>query len=99
MASDYIAHLDGYTEIPGGWISGHWIQIGYQLANSIAGGTYSFVVSIIILVALDHLPFLKLRVSADDEVTGVDSAELGEFAVSIYPLGIWLSSTNLDFLV
>lgn len=83
IARNYIAHLDGYSQIPGGWISGHWIQIAYQLANSVAGGTYSFVVSIIVLMIMDRLPFLKLRVSADDEVNGVDHAELGEFAVSI----------------
>ncbi|KAH0603734.1 uncharacterized protein H6S33_007393 [Morchella sextelata] len=37
FAADYIAHLDGYSEIDGGWINHHWIQLGYQVADSVAG--------------------------------------------------------------
>ena len=27
FAADYIAHLDGYTHIPGGWLNGHWVSV------------------------------------------------------------------------
>ena len=36
FAADYVAALDGITVIPGGWINGHWVQLGYQLAGSVA---------------------------------------------------------------
>jgi ammonium transporter, Amt family len=40
FAADYITALDGVTVIPGGWINGHFVQLGYQLAGSTA---YVFV--------------------------------------------------------
>jgi ammonium transporter, Amt family len=40
-----IAALDK-SVIPGGWIDHHWIQIGYQLANSLSATLYSFAVTV-----------------------------------------------------
>lgn len=84
FAADYIAHLDGITVIPGGWLNKNWIQLGYQLADSVAGMTYSFVVSIIILYVL-HLigrviPSMRLGATAGEQELGIDDVELGEFA-------------------
>jgi ammonium transporter, Amt family len=36
FAADYVVALDGISSIPGGWIEGHWVQLGYQLAGSTA---------------------------------------------------------------
>lgn len=84
FAADYIAHLDGYTVIPGGWLNRHWIQLGYQLADSVTGGAYSFVGTCIILGVLDFagkfMPVFKLRASEEEEVLGIDDVEIGEFA-------------------
>ncbi|KAF2745560.1 ammonium transporter-like protein [Sporormia fimetaria CBS 119925] len=84
FAADYIAHLDGYTVIRGGWLNHNWIQLGYQVADSVAGGAYSFVVTCLILAALDgvgkFLPVFKLRASEEEEVLGIDDVEIGEFA-------------------
>lgn len=86
FAADYIAHLDGYTVIAGGWLNHHWIQIGYQLADSFTGGAYSFVGTCIILGALDFIgkfvPALRLRATEEEEALGIDDVEIGEFAVS-----------------
>jgi len=41
--------FDG-TVIAGGWINKHYVQLGYQLADSMAILSYSFVVTLIILV-------------------------------------------------
>jgi Amt family ammonium transporter len=72
--------------IPGGWLNHHWIQLGFQLADSFAGGAYSFVGTCIILAVLDFLgrfmPIFRLRVSEEEEIAGVDDIEIGEFAVS-----------------
>ncbi|KAF2002780.1 ammonium transporter [Amniculicola lignicola CBS 123094] len=84
FAADYIAHLDGYTVIPGGWLNHHWIQLGYQIADSLAGGAYSFVGTCIILGCLDGIgkffPIMKLRASEEEEILGIDDVEIGEFA-------------------
>lgn len=86
FAADYIAHLDGYTVIKGGWLNHHWVQIAYQLADSFSGGAYSFFGTCIILGALDFigkfLPALRLRASEEEEALGIDDVEIGEFAVS-----------------
>ena len=32
--------------IPGGWLDGHWIQLPWHIADSAAGLSYSFVVTV-----------------------------------------------------
>jgi Amt family ammonium transporter len=80
FAADYIAHLDGATVIAGGWLNHNWVQLGYQLADSVAGFTYSFVMTCVILFLMNLVPGLSLRASAEDEEVGLDDAQLGEFA-------------------
>lgn len=80
--SDYIAHLDGFTTIAGGGLTGHWIQLCYQLADSVSGFAYSFGGTCIILFLINLVPGLGLRASEEAEVIGMDDAEIGEFAVS-----------------
>lgn len=78
--SDYIAHLDGFSVIPGGWLNHNYIQLGYQLADSTAGFSYSFVMTCVILFLMNLIPGLSLRVSAEEEELGLDDSQLGEFA-------------------
>lgn len=80
FAADYIAHLDGATEIDGGWINHNYIQLGYQLADSVSGMAYSFFGTCIILFILNLIPGLSLRAPEEDEIMGIDDAEIGEFA-------------------
>ncbi|KAI1817217.1 ammonium transporter [Poronia punctata] len=80
FAADYIAALDGSSEIPGGWINHNYIQLAYQIADSVAGFSYAFVLTCIILFLLNLVPGLSLRVSPEDEDTGIDDVQLGEFA-------------------
>ncbi|KAK7959426.1 ammonium transporter [Apiospora aurea] len=80
FAANYIAHLDGTTEIDGGWINQHYVQLGYQLADSVAGFSYSFVLTCIILFLMNLIPGLSLRVSPAEEELGLDDGQLGEFA-------------------
>lgn len=83
FAADYIAHLDGFTEIDGGWLNHHWIQLAYQLCDGVTGMTYSFVVSCIILFVLNFIPGLHLRASEQEEIMGMDETEIGEFAYDV----------------
>ena len=83
--SDYIARLDGATEIDGGWLNQNYIQLAYQLADSVTGMAYSFFGTCIILFLINLIPGLQLRASGDAEIMGIDDAELGEFAVRLFP--------------
>ncbi|KAL0635023.1 ammonium transporter Amt1 [Maublancomyces gigas] len=80
FAADYIAHLDGYSVIEGGWLNHHWVQLGYQIADSVAGFAYAFGGTCIILFVMNLIPGLSLRASEEAEILGIDDAELGEFA-------------------
>lgn len=95
FAADYIAALDGFTVINGGWLNHHWVQLGYQIAASLAGGLYSFCGTCIILLILNLIPGLSLRVSPEDEIVGIDDAEIGEFAYDYVELTREVSS-NVD---
>jgi ammonium transporter, Amt family len=52
-----VANYDG-TVIPGGWLDHHWIQLGFHLADSAAGLSYSFVMTV--SIALSHLSAITL---------------------------------------
>lgn len=79
FASANTASADGRTNIAGGWVDGHYIQLAYQLASSCAILAYSFIVSLVLLWALDRIPFVgPLRVSEDAEAEGVDCDQLGD---------------------
>ncbi|KAI1157955.1 ammonium transporter [Nemania serpens] len=80
FAADYIVALDGFSTIPGGWVNHNYIQLAYQLADSVAGFSYSFVLTCVILFLMNLIPGLSLRVSPEDEDIGVDDVQLGEFA-------------------
>ena len=80
FAADYIAHLDGFTEIPGGWLNHHWKQLAIQLADGVTGMAYSFTVSCLILLVLNYIPGFHLRASEQEEIMGMDETEVGEFA-------------------
>lgn len=96
FAADYIAHLDGVTVIQGGWVNQHWIQLGYQLADSVAGGCYSFVVTTLILFILNLTPGLHLRATEEAEILGIDDAEIGEFGKSTFHSKLMLDGTIED---
>ncbi|KAK2784534.1 ammonium transporter Amt1 [Onygenales sp. PD_12] len=68
------------ADIPGGWLNQNYIQLAYQLADSVTGMAYSFAGSCIILFIINLIPGLRLRSCEDDEIMGIDDAEIGEFA-------------------
>jgi Amt family ammonium transporter len=81
FAQNAIVAYDAFsTPISGGWLDKHYIQLAYQLADSVAGFGYSFVMTTIILWIMHVIPGLRLRASENDEIIGIDDAEMGEFA-------------------
>ncbi|KAI9002073.1 ammonium transporter 1 [Hyaloraphidium curvatum] len=79
FADSTIATLDGAV-IPGGWLNQNWIQFPIQLAGAAAGAAWSFVISFILLFAMNKIPGLQLRLPKDAELLGTDQAEHGEDA-------------------
>ncbi|KAF8514011.1 ammonium transporter [Hysterangium stoloniferum] len=81
FAQSSVAYFDGITVISGGWLDHHYVQLGYQVADSVAGLSYSFVMTTIILWVMHFIPGLRLRLSNEEaEIIGIDDAEMGEFA-------------------
>lgn len=64
-------------EIEGGWLDSNWIQIVYQLIDTVAGLIWSFVVTFLILWIMNKIPGLSLRVDIEIERAGLDQGELG----------------------
>ncbi|KZP14471.1 Rh-like protein/ammonium transporter [Athelia psychrophila] len=77
-----VAAFDGVSVIGGGWLDVHFIQLGYQIADSVSGMTYSFAMTTLILWAMHFFPggYLELRCSEESEIIGIDDAEMGEYA-------------------
>ena len=46
FAQSSVAHYDGFTVIPGGWLDHNYIQLAWQLADSASGMSYSFVMTV-----------------------------------------------------
>lgn len=80
FAQASIAGFDGISVINGGWIDHHYIQLGYQLADSVSGVAYTFVMTTIILWIMHFIPGCRLRGEGEEEVRGLDEYELGEVA-------------------
>lgn len=46
FAQASVAKFDAITDIHGGWLDHNYIQLGYQLADSVSGMSYSFVMTV-----------------------------------------------------
>lgn len=79
FAQKTIAGLNGAV-IPGGWMDQNWVQLGDQVADSVAGFAYSFGVTYIILSVMNRIPGLHLRATPEEEELGMDAAYIGELA-------------------
>ncbi|KAG5463127.1 MAG: ammonium transporter family-domain-containing protein [Olpidium bornovanus] len=79
FAKNSIAGLNGAV-IAGGWVDGNWVQFADQLADSVAGFGYSFVITYAILWVMDRIPGLHLRATVEEEELGMDAAFIGELA-------------------
>ena len=79
FADSRIAEFDE-TKINGGWINNRFDQIGYQIASTLAIAVYSFFISSLLLLIIDRIPGLHLRVSEEEESSGLDISLIGEDA-------------------
>ncbi|BGO96242.1 hypothetical protein NBRC10512_002114 [Rhodotorula toruloides] len=89
-----IAATDGYTVIDGGWLDGHYIQVGKQLAYICAVWGWTFVVSYALMFLINLIPGCKFRVDEEGEIIGVDEVETGEFCYDFIALRREVDSTH-----
>ncbi|KAL4402962.1 ammonium transmembrane transporter [Malassezia pachydermatis] len=86
FADNRVTSFDGTDVSDGdgsGWINHHYIQLGYQLADSCSGFGWSFVLTFILLFIIDHIPGCKFRSDERDEVIGMDISQVGEEAYAM----------------
>jgi len=97
FAQTSIADLDGSPPIPGGWLDHNYRQLGIQLADSVSGLAYSFVMTTIICWIMHFIPGLQLRASEEAEIIGIDDAEMGEFAYDYVGIEAELGMKDGDY--
>ncbi|KDN41602.1 putative high affinity ammonium transporter [Tilletiaria anomala UBC 951] len=98
FADNRVASFDGSALIPGGWINHHYIQLAIQLLDCVTGLAWSFIVTMILLFIIDRIPGLHFRCTEDEEILGIDLAQIGE-EVQYVPIASDLSSeerANMD---
>ncbi|KAK7207009.1 ammonium transporter AmtB-like domain-containing protein [Myxozyma melibiosi] len=85
FAADWVSMLDGASDYSG-WVDHHYIQLGYQLAEICAIVSYTFGVTVVLLLIIDHIPGLKFRVPEHQEIEGLDKHLLFEEGMGDYEL-------------
>jgi len=59
--------MSGDSPINGGWLDGNYMQICYQLFSILIVALWSFILTFIILQLIDLLPFIRLKLSEQEE--------------------------------
>lgn len=84
FAQRWIGSLDG-DWFWGGVIDKNARQLLFQLAGALMISVWSFLITGILLLAIDCIPTMNLRVKVEDELDGCDQGELGYGAYKIIP--------------
>lgn len=71
------------------------VQLGYQVADIVAGAAYSFVMTTAICWLFHFIPFLRLRSTEEEEIVGVDEYAIGEYTHVSIKLYLSLNSGKL----
>lgn len=93
FASKWIGSFDT-SDISGGWIDGHYIQLWYQVVGTVAIAVYSFCMSYALLYLVNLIPGLQLRTSLAEEELGADLGQMGELSYDALPTVVQDMVTN-----
>lgn len=63
----------------------HWVQLGYNLAASVAVIAWSLTISFALLFIINYIPGLKFRATEEDEIVGMDLSQSGEHLYGAIP--------------
>jgi len=77
FASKNVPAMDGMSvTYSGGWWDQHYAQMGYQSAAALVCGSWSFIISLILLFIIDRIPGCRIRVTKQEELEGLDEIYL-----------------------
>lgn len=80
FASRDIAALDGSVIAGGVFVNGEWALLGYNVLAALATICYSFVLTLMIVAAINRIPRLHFRLDEHMEFEGGDLHQMGEEA-------------------
>lgn len=84
FAQKSVAHNDGYLDIRGGWLSGHFVQLPLQLAWCAVTVCWNLAVTFLLMFIIDHIPYIgPFRTSEVGELVGMDVDQCGEAAYAL----------------
>ena len=78
FAQSSVTANDAISAIPGGWLDGNWIQLGYQMAWICFCTGWTAVGTYVIMFVIDHIPYCHFRADDESEMCGLDEVECGE---------------------
>ena len=77
FATSKVIALDGVnTSITGGWVEHNWKQLYIQFAYVCAACGYAFVVTALLAYAVNLIPGMRLRGTAEAESMGMDEDQV-----------------------
>jgi Amt family ammonium transporter len=85
FATSSVSSLDGVTLAPGA-IDGNGVQVGKQIAEICAIASYSFTMSLLLLLVMKYIPGLHLRVTDEAEMIGYDMDQFNDEVVGEWSL-------------
>ncbi|KAJ3076279.1 hypothetical protein HDU98_004578 [Podochytrium sp. JEL0797] len=77
----FAQHVVTDVDAPGstsGWVDGVWIQIPVQMAAVAAVGAWASVWTVVLILFLERVCGLKMRCTTEEEIEGLDIAEIKE---------------------
>ena len=86
LADEAISALDGIPTLAPGAINGNGIQVAQQLAEIAAIASWSFTISLILLMIMKYIPGLHLRVQDEIEELGIDADQFLDETVGDWSL-------------
>ncbi|KAK4687861.1 ammonium transporter, Amt family, partial [Tremellales sp. Uapishka_1] len=81
FAQASVSANDGFSDIPGGWLDRHWVQLGKQVAWAAVGISWTFVVTYVIMFVINLIPGCHFRADEEAEIVGMDEMEHDEYVV------------------
>ena len=79
FAQSSVAANDGFSEIDGGWLDHHYVQLAKQLAWVAVCFAWTFGVTYAIMFVINFIPGCSFRSTEEAEIVGMDEVELGEY--------------------
>lgn len=78
FATNAVATMAGGPPIKGGWLDHHYFQLVPQIVSVVVSVPWSFAITYILVKGMNYIPFIRLKLDADEQKEGPDLVEIGE---------------------